>query len=1083
MSESTRNDKFQHLFFLLLFCLIFGSSVSGQDVRPEVTAFDSKKPLEREMKGGETHVYQLRLKSGQFVDFVVDQQGIDLGVDLVSPDGKQINTQDCPNGRFGPESVVGIAETEGDYRLVVRALGKTAPPGHYKLTVVTLREATATDKAHLAAENAFAEAYLKLRPQRTAAARRAAIEKCHEALPFFQSVGDHYREALILNVTGLLYAESSEFRKAVEYFKQALPLFRSLGDRYGETQTLNFLGGMYDVLGELQTALSSYGQALSLARDTKDQNTEAFILNNIGKINNDLDNWQKAIEYYQQTLVVVRANGNKRLEAISLHNIGIAYSGLGELEKALAYLEQSLALRRSLNDKAGEADTLTSIGFTYTQMNEPQKATIFYDQALPLRLAAGDRRGEGVTLDYMGIAYASIGELEKALNYHQKALERYRASESRRNEGSALGNIGHVYGLLGDQQKAFDFHKEALAVFRTLGDRENEARMLEGMARAERGRNHLDTARKFIDESLSLTEAVRANVSSQRLRASYFSRRQDAYQFYIELLMELQRQNPSGAYSADALRISERSRARSFAEMLNEAHVDFREGVDADLVKKERELRQLLNAKAQRQIQLIAQKGKPGEIETLNKEISALEDEYEQLQSTMRKSNPAYAALMQPQPLALKEVQRQLDPNTVLLEYSLGDERSYLWAVTQNSLKAYELPKREQIQKVAKEVYESLTARSVIKALETPGQRQERITQADSQFQKAVTDLSRMILEPAAPELGTKRIVVVADGVLQYVPFSALSVVSSQLSVAQRSRMNRGPRTTDNGQLTNYRPLILDHEVVSLPSASALAVQRQALANRKPAPKAVAVIADPVFSRSDARFRTNASAIQVKEADSRMSSVDNTRIIEHLADNATGQLEIRRLPFTRQEADQILAVAPASSNLKALDFRANRSVATSGELSKYRYVHFATHGYLDSARADLSAIVLSLVDAEGKPQDGFLRALDIYNLKLPAELVVLSACETGLGKDVKGEGLVGLTRGFMYAGARRVVVSLWNVNDKATAALMQRLYTGMLRNNKTPAASLRAAQIEMLRVKQWQSPYYWGAFVMQGEWK
>lgn len=169
--------------------------------------------------------------------------------------------------------------------------------------------------------------------------------------------------------------------------------------------------------------------------------------------------------------------------------------------------------------------------------------------------------------------------------------------------------------------------------------------------------------------------------------------------------------------------------------------------------------------------------------------------------------------------------------------------------------------------------------------------------------------------------------------------------------------------------------------------------------------------------------------------------------------------------------------------MKAIDFRANRSLATSDELSKYRYVHFATHGYLDTTRGSLSALVLSMVDEQGKPQDGFLRTHDIYNLKIPAELVVLSACETGLGKDVKGEGLVGLTRGFMYAGARRVIVSLWNVNDKATATLMQRLYAGMLRTNKTPAAALRAAQIEMLRTRQWQSPYFWAAFVMQGEWR
>jgi CHAT domain-containing protein len=293
---------------------------------------------------------------------------------------------------------------------------------------------------------------------------------------------------------------------------------------------------------------------------------------------------------------------------------------------------------------------------------------------------------------------------------------------------------------------------------------------------------------------------------------------------------------------------------------------------------------------------------------------------------------------------------------------------------------------------------------------------------------------------------------VVADGALQYVPFAALSLA------------NGGP----------YRPLVLTHELVSLPSASAFAVQRRNLENRKPAPKAVAVIADPVFSIADVRFK----GASVKES----SAPDATRVIEHLPAGASGQLSIPRLPFTRAEADQILAVAPAASSMKALDFRATRTVATSGELSNYRYVHFATHGYLDTTRAGLSAIVLSLVDEEGKPLDGFLRVHDIYNLNLPAELVVLSACETGLGKDVTGEGLDGLTRAFMYAGARRLVVSLWNVNDKATASLMQRLYVGMLRSKMTPAAALRAAQIEMLRSRQWQSPYYWAAFVMQGEW-
>ena len=159
-------------------------------------------------------------------------------------------------------------------------------------------------------------------------------------------------------------------------------------------------------------------------------------------------------------------------------------------------------------------------------------------------------------------------------------------------------------------------------------------------------------------------------------------------------------------------------------------------------------------------------------------------------------------------------------------------------------------------------------------------------------------------------------------------------------------------------------------------------------------------------------------------------------------------------------------------------------MVTSAEFGQYRIIHLATHGLLNSTHPELSGIVLSLVDQHGQPQDGFLRLHEIYNLKLPAELVVLSACQTALGKEVRGEGLVGLTRGFMYAGAPRVVASLWKVDDKATAELMKRFYQAMLGEQRMrPAAALRAAQVEMLKQKEWEDPYYWAAFVLQGEWK
>ncbi|MBA2524990.1 MAG: CHAT domain-containing protein, partial [Pyrinomonadaceae bacterium] len=416
---------------------------------------------------------------------------------------------------------------------------------------------------------------------------------------------------------------------------------------------------------------------------------------------------------------------------------------------------------------------------------------------------------------------------------------------------------------------------------------------------------------------------------------------------------------------------------------------------------------------------------------------------------------------------------------TVLLEYTLGDDRSYLWAISKDSLTSYELPKEELIKENALQVYHLLTARSTNIRGETHFQRTTRIKEAEGKLPAAAQSLSNTLLGPVASQLGNKRLITVAEGALQYIPFAMLpepSVVSGQLSVAK----NNGPRTTNHGQ-----PLIVKHEVVSLPSASALAVQRAELAGRQPALMTLAVIADPVFDRTDERFRTMALKA-VDNPQPSTNSSDDSRTIEHLGEKsngATSRLIIPRLPFTRQEATQLIGLAPKESSFSAVDFQASRATAMSPELSKYRYLHFATHGVLDSERPGLSALVLSMVDAQGKQQDGFLRANDIYNLKLPAELVVLSACQTGLGKEIKGEGLVGLTRGFMYAGAARVVVSLWSVNDKATADLMTKFYGKMLKQGQRPAAALRSAQVEMWKQKQWQSPYYWAAFTMQGEWR
>jgi CHAT domain-containing protein len=354
--------------------------------------------------------------------------------------------------------------------------------------------------------------------------------------------------------------------------------------------------------------------------------------------------------------------------------------------------------------------------------------------------------------------------------------------------------------------------------------------------------------------------------------------------------------------------------------------------------------------------------------------------------------------------------------------------------------------------------------------------------------------LSRMLLAPVAPILGRKRLVVVADGALHYVPFAALP-----------EPRDEGGGMRDEGNAVIHpsslrpHPLIVNREVVNLPSASVLMVLRQETEGRRPAPRSVAVLADPVFDRADARVAgaltskksarpkgdgprepddkaaSHAAPDTLAQSDFKQAALD--------ADMASAAPSIPRLRFSRREATAILASASDGRATAALDFRANRATATGVELSQFRHIHFATHGLLNSTHPQLSGIVLSLVDERGEAQDGYLRLHEVFNLNLPAELVVLSACQTGLGKEVRGEGLVGLTRGFMYAGSPRVAASLWKVDDAATADLMAAFYRGMLKEGLPPSAALRRAQVEMLAQKHRQSPYYWAAFVLQGEWK
>ena len=401
-----------------------------------------------------------------------------------------------------------------------------------------------------------------------------------------------------------------------------------------------------------------------------------------------------------------------------------------------------------------------------------------------------------------------------------------------------------------------------------------------------------------------------------------------------------------------------------------------------------------------------------------------------------------------------------------MFEYALGDERSYLWVVTSDSIDSYELPKSQTINDAARAFYKSIST------LPTSATKKEYAT--------ATQTLSDILLKPAATHLqNNKRLLIVGDGILQYIPFAALSVVSGQSSVAKTKSMDNGRRTTDN------KPLVVNHEIISWPSASTIAVLRDEKNVRPKNAKEILVVADPVFEASDLRLKkdtqtSNETKTVAANKDRALQSFLRTLSNEPNVESAQ---PIPRLSYTRREALSIAALVSKTQSKIYLDFDANYANATDAEAGQYRFIHFGTHGLLNSEQPELTGILFSIVDEKGNPQpQSLLRLGEVYNLKLPVELVVLSGCQTALGKDVRGEGLVGLTRGFMYAGSPRVVASLWKVDDAMTAEVMKHFYQAMLGAKRlAPAAALRQAQKEML--KQKIEPFYWAAFIMQGEWR
>jgi CHAT domain-containing protein/Tfp pilus assembly protein PilF len=1061
----------------------------------------------------------IELSAGQYLHLEAAPEGLQISIDVFDPQGQKVRTVATPYSSEGSVSVFLVASIEGTYRFDVSEEKDTGElTGFVTVRVVELRSSNAADRARSAGQAAFEQGE-SLHEQGTAESLKKALSELKAAEASWKAAGEQDGEAEALLIIGVVDYDLGENEQALEALNKAQALFHGIGDLRGEAASLDVTGEAEDAIGNENDALGHYSAALQMRQNVGDRLAQAETLNNLGVLYDSIGDEQKAIDYLTQSLSLKHELKLHQREAKTLNNLGWSYLAIGETQKALEYSSKAVPLMQALKDHNGEAAALRNMGSIYLTLGDARAGIDYYRRALQAAELAGNKVNRATILNNMGLAFFQEGKNEEALRYFRDSLALQRTNRNPGGEAAALSNIGRVYGRLGDTeheveqliealalvraegdrrwealilnnlaaayndrsqyQEALSSYQQALSLAKQIGDIRSEAKSLSGLGQAQFHLGHFEEARTAAAASLPLVDSLRLKVASLSLRTSYFATLREPYDLYIDLLMQLHKQDPAQGYEREALEVVERSRARSLLEMLNESRTDIRTGVDQTLAERERSLQLLVDKKREAQITVRSGKHTVEQASEIGNELERATREYQEVEGEIRASSPKYASLTQPQPLTLQEIQHNLlDPDTMLLEYSVGDPRSYVWAVTADSLLAFELPSQKELEPPARRLHEALIARNKEISGESAPAKKQRLALAVHEYQAASRKLSQMVLAPLALLLGTKRLVIVADGALQYVPWEALSL----------------PAPGENLSSGNPEvPLITEHEVLTLPSASVLAELRQSVVGRPTVPKQLAILADPVFDQEDVRVHRLANSsrdgrktgrrpkAEPKSAFTPAMEKQHLRSSPDTADAA--QLRFSRLAFTRREADEAMAFTMPGQALEALDFRANRTRAMSSDLAQFRIVHFATHGLLDTDHPELSGLVFSLVDEAGRPQNGFLELRNVYNLNLPIDLVVLSACQTGLGKEMKGEGLIGLTRGFMYAGSPRVIASLWRVDDEATADLMGRFYRSLLKDGLRPAAALRQAQIEMRKQKRWHDPYYWAAFTIQGEWR
>lgn len=788
-------------------------------------------------------------------------------------------------------------------------------------------------------------------------------------------------------------------------------------------------------------ALDKFAAALEIWQMLGERYEQTVICYGLGWTHFDLSNYAEAALWFQRGAIQMIELGDEYGAALNFAGLGRAQYSLGDHDFARHNLRRSVEVLRRLKQDVSLAGALFGLGTSDYLLEDDVAAAQNLTGALRLRETLGDVRGQGLTLITLANVEIRHKNYETAMHLLARSLALCRSINNLVCQTEALATKGWAQLALNQFGEAQQTFEQALTLNRKLDNRLGEAKILHGLSAAQTESGDLDLARINIDAALDLIEALRGETINLRQRTLFLATVQDFYEHRIDLLMRMHARVSDQGFDRSALETAERSRSRGLLDLLERRGFVRADPLARELLSESQKLENDSTFALLEYNWAARDDRAQTELARLAALVQNASAQFLEVDFNLARRLKIISETSAQTFLSAAEVQNLLDDNTMLLEYALTEKHAYLWVITKNKIISHRLGYSEKVRRAALAFYRCVSS-------------PPNGTAKGDSCGKAGSDLSEILLRPIADELKRKRLIVVAQDALQMVPFAALS----------------DPR--DRNAF-----LLESHEIITLPSASVLArIRRQKTARRN---SKIAIFADPVFSANDNRFNRSNAAVN-KFVD----SPPTTKKRAFQSTEKTNALGLRRLFASRFEAERVAALfAPGAASTK-LDFAASREAVLQTDWREFAVLHFATHAVINNDEPESSAIALAMIMESGQPANGWLRSSDVLSLDLNVELTVLSACRSESGKNLKGEGLMNLTRVFFAAGARRVITSRWALEDKATAELMARFYRRLDKNRlQNASAALRATQLEMRQDPRWRLPFYWATFTIHGDWQ